>query len=298
MLEFGEKLTLMPSTMTESDIAKLRRAGFSEREIVAVTVAAAYRNFITRIADGLGVELGKYGDGYYDSEVLRAFGVTGNAVGGTLYADRQDPSHEPHSTRRVSARPGAHTRDKRLCWIGATDGQSLANLPPTAIPASRPAALRNLAVALSLKPDTLTATVQFARLVDMGGSGLGDRTEAIIGMVVAAVLGLSYLGAHHAQGFLDAGATPAILRALAENPAGTSLGGHEREAARFCEQLTRAPGTTARADVDALRMAGFDDRGIVTIVAAASFANYCGRIAAALGVRPEEHLSEAAQSAI
>jgi uncharacterized protein YciW len=44
----------------------------------------------------------------------------------------------------------------------------------------------------------------------------------------------------------------------------------------------------ARADVEALRAAGFDDRDIVTIVGAVAFANYRGLIAAALGVQPEE----------
>ncbi len=300
MLEFGEKLTLMPSAMAESDVETLRQAGFSEREIVAVTAAVAYRNFITRIADGLGVELGEYGGGYYDSAVLRAFGVTTSAVGGTLYADRQDLSDQPgNSANRSSAGPAdARIRDGRACWIGTASGESMASPPPTAIPTSRPEALRNLAIALSLQPDTLKATFEFASLVDMGGSGLGDRSEAIIGAVVAAALGLSYLGAYHAQRLLDAGAAPADLRALVDNPAGETLGGREREAARYCEKLTRAPGTMARGDVEALRAAGFDDRGIVTIVAAASFANYCGRIAAALGVRPEAHLSQAAQRAI
>jgi uncharacterized peroxidase-related enzyme len=266
---------------------------------VAVTAAAAYRNFITRIADGLGVELGTSGGGYYDSEVLRAFGVTDSVVGGTLYADRQEPSHKPDSVRRSSTRlTGVRIRDRRPCWIGTANGESMTNAVPNAIPPSRPETFRNLAIALSLKPDTLAATVEFANLVDMGGSSPGDRSEAIIGAVVAAVLGLSYLGAHHAQRLLDAGASPADLRALADNPAGGILTGREREAARFCEKLTRAPGTMSRADVEALRTAGFDDRGIVTIVAAASFANYCGRLAAALGVQPEAHLSEAAQSVI
>jgi uncharacterized peroxidase-related enzyme len=296
MLEFGEKLSVIPSAMAASDLETLRQAGFSEPQIIGVAAAAAYRNFITRIADGLGVELGTAGGDYYDSQVLRAFGVTDSAVGGTLYADRQDRSERAaDSANRLGARP-AHARidDGQSCWIG-TDAESLAHLP-SAI--SQSTAFRNLAGALSLKPDTLKATFEFAHLVDLGGSGLGERSEAIIGTVVAAVLGLSYLGAHHAQRLLDAGATPADLRALVDNPAGDTLRGRERAAAHFCEKLTRAPGTMARADVETLRAAGFDDRGIVTIVAAAAFANYCGRLAAALGVGPEAQLSEAARSAI
>lgn len=299
MLEFGEKLTFIPSAMAAHDLETLRQAGFSEREIVAVTAAAAYRNFITRIADGLGVELGISGAGYYDSAVLQAFGVTGSAVGGSLYADRQGSSDQSSAISRSHSPPAdARLRDGRACWIGTAAGESTANAAPNPISLSRPEAFGNLVIALSLKPDTLAATLEFARLVDMGGSGLGDRSEAIIGVVVAAVLGLSYLGAHHAQRLLDTGIAPADLRALINNPAGDTLGARACETARFCEKLTRAPGTMARADVEGLRATGFDDRAIVTITAAASFANYCGRIAAAFGVRPETYLSETAQSAI
>jgi len=198
MLEFGEKLTFIPSAMAAHDLETLRQAGFSEREMVAVTAAAAYRNFITRIADGLGVELGTSGAGYYDAAVLHAFGVTGSAVGGSLYADRQESSNESGPVSRSNVGPAGARLRNGAGWIGTAAGESTANAAPNATPRSSPEALRNLAIALSLKSDTLAATLEFARLIDMGGSGLGNQSEAIIGVVVAAVLGLPYLGAHHA----------------------------------------------------------------------------------------------------
>ncbi len=290
MLEFGEKLTVMPSAMAADDLGSLRRAGFSERESVAITAAAAYRNFITRVADGLGVELGQSGDGYYDSAVLRAFGVTETAVGGTLYADRERSTSEREPADRSGAKPPRGAPDDgRASWLDSRED---------VIGPAGPAEFRNLAVALSLKPDTLVATLEFASLVDRGGSGLGARIEAIIGMVVAASAGLSYLGSHHAQHLLETGTAPRDLRRLIDNPAGSELDGGEREVAYFCDKLSRAPGTMARADLERLRAAGFDDPALVTIVAAASFANYCGRLAAGLGVGPEAELSEAARSAI
>jgi uncharacterized peroxidase-related enzyme len=307
MLQFCEKLTLGPSTIAESDVDALRDAGFSDGDIVAITAAAAYRNFIIRVADGLGVELDATRSGYYDPHVLRAFGVTERAVGGTLYADRQSTSGDAvDSPRRAGADPAARraqnpgaprTPDGRACWIaGAVDGSrhaSLAGQAARARTAGTPGSLRapgtpeNLMTALALKPETLAATLAFARLVDAGGSSLGGRLEAILGAVVAAVLGLSYLTTHHGQRLRAAGA-PAELRAVVDDPGGGSLAGAEREAARFAAKLTRAPGTMARADVEALRAAGFDDRDIVTIVGAVAFANYRGLIAAALGVQPEE----------
>ena len=57
MLEFGEKLTVLPSGITEEDIVGLRSHAFTDREILSITLAAAYRNYIARVADSLGVEL-------------------------------------------------------------------------------------------------------------------------------------------------------------------------------------------------------------------------------------------------
>jgi len=291
MLEFGEKLTRQPSAMAESDVEALRHVGFADRDIVAITAAAAYRNFIIRVADGLGVELGATGSGYYDPEVLRAFGVTDRAVGGTLYADRQRrPAAAVVCARRptVGAAP-ARTGDGRPCWMAAaTHDLPDATLAAQATPGKALETPRNLAAALVLKPQTLAATLDFAKLVDGGRSPLGARLEAIVGVVVAAVLGLRYLEAHHGRRLLDAGATSVELGALVDDPGGGSLAGREREAARFAEVLTRAPGTMARADVEVLRAAGFDDRDIVTIVGAVAFANYRGRIAAALGVQLDD----------
>ena len=165
-----------------------------------------------------------------------------------LYADRQGPpSREPAAAHRVHSRPGPHTRDARVCWIGSPGRASAREIWRNHGFRIAPRGVgRNLAIALSLKPDTLArgATVEFAHLVDMGGSGLGDRGEAIIGVVVAGGAGETIVSrsAHHAQRGLglDGGATLAELGALADNPAGDSLNGREREVARLAEAHARA----------------------------------------------------------
>ncbi|MBI2370048.1 MAG: peroxidase [Deltaproteobacteria bacterium] len=63
MLEFAEKLTLQPDRVVQEDVQRLREAGFSDVEILDVVAITSYRNFIARIADGLGVELGKEYEG-------------------------------------------------------------------------------------------------------------------------------------------------------------------------------------------------------------------------------------------
>ena len=51
------KLTLRPTEMTPGDLAALRAAGLSDRDIVDANQVASYFNYVNRVADGLGVEL-------------------------------------------------------------------------------------------------------------------------------------------------------------------------------------------------------------------------------------------------
>jgi len=57
MLEYVEKLTLTPSQMTEEDIQKLQKAGWTDRDILDICQVASYFNYRVRMADGLGVDL-------------------------------------------------------------------------------------------------------------------------------------------------------------------------------------------------------------------------------------------------
>jgi alkylhydroperoxidase family enzyme len=57
MLEYAEKITVTPSEVSERDVERLKQAGWSEVEILDIAAVTSYRNFITRIADALGVQL-------------------------------------------------------------------------------------------------------------------------------------------------------------------------------------------------------------------------------------------------
>ena len=52
----------------------------------------------------------------------------------------------------------------------------------------------------------------------------------------------------------------------------------------YTARLTREPWKVTPADLDRLRRAGFDDRGILQINLIASFFNYINRVADGLGV--------------
>ena len=62
MLQYAEKLTHSPASVSEDDIRVLREDGFSDRAILEINLAAAYMNFVNRVALGLGVQLERSGE--------------------------------------------------------------------------------------------------------------------------------------------------------------------------------------------------------------------------------------------
>ncbi len=63
MLDYADKLTREPWTMTRDDVERLRAEGFSDRAILDLNQVAGYYAYVNRLADGLGVEL----EGYWET---------------------------------------------------------------------------------------------------------------------------------------------------------------------------------------------------------------------------------------
>jgi len=62
----------------------------------------------------------------------------------------------------------------------------------------------------------------------------------------------------------------------------------DRALCEYAEKLSRTPSAAGRADVEALRAAGLDDRAIHDAVQVIAYFNYINRVADALGTDPEE----------
>ncbi len=60
MLDYSEKLTLRPASVTQEDVDGLRRSGFSDAAILDIAQVVAYYAFVNRLAEGLGVELERH----------------------------------------------------------------------------------------------------------------------------------------------------------------------------------------------------------------------------------------------
>ena len=57
ILTYAEKLTLTPWNVEEADVEDLRKAGFSDQDILDINQIAGYYAYVNRLASGLGVEL-------------------------------------------------------------------------------------------------------------------------------------------------------------------------------------------------------------------------------------------------
>ena len=56
LLEYGEKLTRAPNSVSVADVDRLSEAGWNDRAIHDATQVVSFFNYINRIADGLGVD--------------------------------------------------------------------------------------------------------------------------------------------------------------------------------------------------------------------------------------------------
>ncbi|HLW58407.1 MAG TPA: hypothetical protein VKV57_00620 [bacterium] len=54
MLAFAEKVTLHAYRVTQADVDELRGHGFADAEILDIILAAAARNFYSRVVDAVG----------------------------------------------------------------------------------------------------------------------------------------------------------------------------------------------------------------------------------------------------
>jgi alkylhydroperoxidase family enzyme len=57
MLDYAAKLTRDPGNMKESDVNELRALDLTDEQILAVVLITCMYNFMTRLADGLGVSV-------------------------------------------------------------------------------------------------------------------------------------------------------------------------------------------------------------------------------------------------
>jgi uncharacterized peroxidase-related enzyme len=80
---------------------------------------------------------------------------------------------------------------------------------------------------------------------------------------------------------------PEWIKQLVRDWRAAALAAADRAMLAYAEKVTREPWAVARADVDALRAAGFGDAAIHDICQVAAYFNFINRMADGLGVELE-----------
>ncbi len=92
---------------------------------------------------------------------------------------------------------------------------------------------------------------------------------------------------HHGEALTELSGSASLKEAVASGDFG-ELPSRMRALCSYAVKLTIAPAHMAQTDIEALRAAGFDDRGIVDANQVTAYFNYVNRIADGLGVVLEE----------
>ncbi len=93
--------------------------------------------------------------------------------------------------------------------------------------------------------------------------------------------------AHHGGALRRLIRDDGLVDALRVDPLAAPVPARERALLRYAARLTREPASITRADLDALRAEGWDDRAILDLNQVVAYFNYVNRIANGLGVRLE-----------
>lgn len=143
----------------------------------------------------------------------------------------------------------------------------------------------------SLNPPSMLAHHALYRALMFGRSPLSRTQREMIATVVSSINGCDYCLHHRSS----------ILRRWMENDdlVNKIIQGHtkaqidvpDRAMLDFAIKLTLTPNEMAEDDVDALRVAGFDDRAILDIVQIVAYFAFTNRLSNGLGLELEDYFA-------
>lgn len=148
----------------------------------------------------------------------------------------------------------------------------------------------------SLRPHTLEGHMAvYKAVLHHSSNSLPEWYLEAIGVLVSRLNGCTYCASHHAEGLkrllkgesVDSG--PYIL-ALQEDEPAHPFTPREQSGLAYARKLTHIPGQVAKADVDGLRNAGFDDGEILEINQVTAYFAYANRTVSGLGVNTDNEV--------
>lgn len=140
------------------------------------------------------------------------------------------------------------------------------------------------------RPDVIRASLELWRLIYRTGVLPPSLKEEIM-LVVSAANSNSYCIAAHLELLRGLGVEKALGRALVLNYEAVDVPERDKALFRFAEKVTREAFAIKERDITELWRHGWEDAAILEASLVASHANLLNRIAAALGLVPEEVFS-------
>jgi alkylhydroperoxidase family enzyme len=250
-----EKFVTKPWQLGADDIAQLRGAGISDREITQWVVRASSQSWFTMCADGAGVEL----DG-------------GLAVGPAVGRERIAYERECKPamfTREIPLVPGSSERRSSISWVETVEsGETFARVEQDS--QNRWGTMPVLLRAISSLPESLEIHTYMLQLLEKPQSeALPPRTHALVRAEVATTNRTSW-----------ANATIDTLLARHTGP----LDEIDLMATSLAKKLVLTPWKVTGKDAEAFRGQGFEDEVYLDVLNTTAIQNALDRLSWALGV--------------
>jgi uncharacterized peroxidase-related enzyme len=141
-----------------------------------------------------------------------------------------------------------------------------------------------LTMAGSLHPALVQARLDLYAATERCPSSLTPHQRNLVSFVTSALNGTPYCMSQVTIKLRQTGLTSAQIAALAADHTSVELADADRAVVDYAAKLTKDPAAMTKADVDALRKAGFDDLAILDINAQCAHLNYVNRVANGLGI--------------
>jgi len=146
----------------------------------------------------------------------------------------------------------------------------------------------NVLLAYAFDERKLEAFSAFYNDLMLGESELSKLDREIIAVVVSSINHCHYCLTAHGAAVRQLSGDPGFGEAIAQNWRAAGLDDQRAAMLDFVVQLTERPDTIVEADRQALRDAGYSNRGIFDIAAVAAFFAMSNRVASATDMRPND----------
>jgi len=271
LLGYAEAFTFASHRIRADDLAGLRDVGFTNLQIIEMSLCAGYRHYITRIADATGIDI--------DAE-LNISPILVEAYShpqATMTAGEVKRAGDAECEFTAAVKDGPWVAVAERLYDDPTLGSvwSAWRADYGIVP--------GLLRALSLRPQAVNQLDSFWRLACFGGSSMGRLREVLLGRTVAARLQSPWLFAIYEevlQRVIKGTGNVAPITVWQES----NLPEQEKAVLFFVEQITDWASGITQEDVNRVREAGLSDPEILDVIVATALLNCLGRMANALGV--------------